>query len=161
MFGMTRGCERCDHQMRYGPGRTTKGHSAICRKRILVELAKTAEGQRRISNATVRLDKTVAELGEPHRADVAQGENVQDGNGQHREDAASTPAVEVPQNLFLYHHVSPGRYPLLLMKTGLSKLTLHPEGLRFSRARQEDTTTAMTMAEMTMCRKLQAWRSTR
>ena len=63
------------------------------------------------------------------------------------------------QNLFLYHHVSPGRCPLLLMKTGLSKLTLHPEGLRFSRAHQEDTTTAtMMMEEQTTCRKLQAWR---
>ena len=69
------------------------------------------------------------------------------------------PQWRCPQNLFLYHHVSPGRCPLLLMKTGLSKLTLHPEGLRFNRARLEDTTTTtMTMVEQTMCRKLQAWR---
>ena len=29
-FGFTVGCPKCDHDQRYGPGRTTKGHSNAC-----------------------------------------------------------------------------------------------------------------------------------
>ena len=45
-FGYTVGCVKCDHDRRYGPGRTTKGHSDACRARIVEELSKTPEGQR-------------------------------------------------------------------------------------------------------------------
>ena len=38
------------------------------------ELAKTDEGQARIAAAAVRLDMTVSELGQRHRADVPQWE---------------------------------------------------------------------------------------
>ena len=41
MYGYTQGCPKCDHDMRYGFGRTTKGHSDMCRSRIMAELAKT------------------------------------------------------------------------------------------------------------------------
>ena len=34
-FGLTKGCQKCDHELRYGPGRTTKGHSDACRQRII------------------------------------------------------------------------------------------------------------------------------
>ena len=76
--GYTAGCPKCDHEMRYGPGRTTANHSEACRNRIMSELAKTVEGQARLSNATARLEKTVNELGEKEMAEqrpVAQGEN--------------------------------------------------------------------------------------
>ena len=48
-FGYIVECPKCDHDRRYGPGRTTKGHSEVCRSRIMAELAKTPEGQRRLS----------------------------------------------------------------------------------------------------------------
>ena len=78
-FGMTRGCPRCDHQLRYGPGRTTSQHSQACRARIMGEIAKTPLGRVRIANASKRLDRTVAEMGEQHRIDVPQGEKLEDG----------------------------------------------------------------------------------
>ena len=75
------------------------------------------------------------------------------------------PQWRCPQNLFLYHHVSPGRSPSTLLKmTGMSKLTVHPEGLsfRFSRVRQEVSTMAMmTMVGRIMRRRFWAWRWTR
>ena len=37
-------------------------------------VAKTDQGQARIAAAAVRLDETVSELGQRHRADVPQGE---------------------------------------------------------------------------------------
>ena len=55
-FGRTVGCTRCDHEARYGPGRTTKGHSDLCRKRIVAELMKTPEGQRRVQDADERVE---------------------------------------------------------------------------------------------------------
>ena len=73
-YGLTRGCAKCDHERDYGPNRTSKGHSKVCRDRIMVELAKTPEGQARIAAAVSRLDKTVADLGQPHRTDLPQGE---------------------------------------------------------------------------------------
>ena len=60
-FGYTVGCPKCDHERRYGPGRTTKGHSDLCRRRIIDELMKTPEGLRRIQNADERLTRTLAE----------------------------------------------------------------------------------------------------
>ena len=75
------------------------------------------------------------------------------------------PQWRCPQNLFLYHHVSPGRSPSTLLKmTGMSKLTVHPEGLsfRFSRVHQEVSTMAtMMMAGRITYRRLRAWRWTR
>ena len=40
----------------------------------MAELAKTTEGRARIEAAVSRLDKTVADLGQPHRTDLPQGE---------------------------------------------------------------------------------------
>ena len=69
------------------------------------------------------------------------------------------PQWRCPQNLFRYHHVSPGSRLPLLMMTGMSKLTLHPEGLRSDKARQGDSITAMTtMEEQIMFKRLQAWK---
>ena len=73
-FGMTRGCPRCDHQLRSGPGRTTSQHS-----QAWGEIAKTPLGLVRIANASERLDRTVAEMGKQHRIDVPQGEKLEDG----------------------------------------------------------------------------------
>ena len=41
-FGLTRGCPKCDHELNYGPGRTSKGHSKVCRDRIMGEMSNTA-----------------------------------------------------------------------------------------------------------------------
>ena len=38
--GYTEGCPKCDHERRYGPGRTTKGHSDVRRSRNVAELGK-------------------------------------------------------------------------------------------------------------------------
>ena len=73
-FGSTRGCPKCDHELNYGPGRTSKGNSKKCRDRFMGELAKTAEGRIRSAAAAARMDQTVAELGQQHRADLPQGE---------------------------------------------------------------------------------------
>ena len=60
-FGFTVGCPKCDHERRYGPGKTTTSHSAACRTRIAEELSKTTEGQRRRTAVEERLRKTVSE----------------------------------------------------------------------------------------------------
>lgn len=52
-YGYTVGCPKCDHERRYGPGRTTKSHSNACRDRIMSELVKTPEGRRRIAAAEI------------------------------------------------------------------------------------------------------------
>jgi hypothetical protein len=72
-YGLTRKCKKCDHERAYCPGRTSAAHSKVCRVRIMKELAKTEEGQARIAAAAVRLDMTVSELGQQHRADVPKG----------------------------------------------------------------------------------------
>ena len=61
VYGYTVGCAKCDHERRYGPGRTTKGHSDACRARIVGELAKTPEGQRRLQAADDRVNRSIAE----------------------------------------------------------------------------------------------------
>ena len=34
-YGPTRGCPKCDHDLNYGPGRTSRGHSKKCRDRFI------------------------------------------------------------------------------------------------------------------------------
>ena len=40
VYGYTDSCTRCDHERRYGHGRTTKGHSDACRSRNVAEVVK-------------------------------------------------------------------------------------------------------------------------
>ena len=61
VYGYTDSCPRCDHERRYGPGRITKGHSDACRSRIVAELSKTPEGQRRLEAADERVNRSIAE----------------------------------------------------------------------------------------------------
>jgi hypothetical protein len=91
-FGLTRGCPRCDHPLQYGAGRTGKPHSKRGRDRIMGELIKTEAGKRRIAAASERLDRTVAEMGQQHRADLPQGENAP-VMGQNQPIAAETPRI--------------------------------------------------------------------
>jgi len=65
-FGLTRGCQKCDHELRYGPGRTTKGHSDACRQRIVECLSGTEEGLRRLAAADERANHYIDEIHEPH-----------------------------------------------------------------------------------------------
>ena len=80
-FGYTSGCPKCDSDLRYGFGRTTRGHSVPCRRRIMGELAKTPAGQERLQAATGRLDWALTDLMEKNLNEQAhaQGENVDDG----------------------------------------------------------------------------------
>ena len=61
-FGYTRGCPRCDHDRTFGPGRTNRAHSQMCRTRITEELSKTPLGQARIAAATERLDRSLYDM---------------------------------------------------------------------------------------------------
>ena len=75
-FGYTEGCPKCDHDLKYGFGRTTKGHSNACRTRITKELAKTDSGRQRIAAASGRLDNFLSDYVEKHSGQQvpAQGE---------------------------------------------------------------------------------------
>ena len=95
-YGLTRGCPRCDHELAYGPNRTSKPHSQVCRARIMAELSKTEAGRIRIGAAAERLDRTAAELGQQHRTDVPQGEQ----NGEVVQHQQPVEPVEPPQNPF-------------------------------------------------------------
>ena len=79
-FGFTSGCPCCEHEMKYGPGRTTRPHSERCRARIMDELAKTESGRARLGFAADRMDRALAEHLEQNdaRQALAQGENVED-----------------------------------------------------------------------------------
>ena len=50
--------------------------------------AKTPLGRARIANASERLVRTVAEMGEKHRVDVPQGEKLEKLDGVQQHDAA-------------------------------------------------------------------------
>ena len=76
-FGFTVGCPKCDHERRYGPGQTTKSHSAACRTRIAEELSKTTEGQRRLTAVEERLRKTVSEAIEQDQVPPVHGGGVE------------------------------------------------------------------------------------
>ena len=69
-YGYISGCPKCEHEMKYGAGRSSAPHSEKCRQRIMEDLAKTDEGQARIARASARLDIAARELGEPLREDV-------------------------------------------------------------------------------------------
>ena len=86
-FGMTRGCPKCDYFVKYGTW-GTRPHSNACRARISAELSKTSTGRLRINAAAERLDKTVEELGQQFRADVPQGEKVEEVVQRQTEQAA-------------------------------------------------------------------------
>ena len=64
-FGATVGCPRCDHDGIWGPGRTSKPHSQICKDRIVEELRKTPVGQARLNSANERLSRASVELSAP------------------------------------------------------------------------------------------------
>ena len=88
-YGHTVSCPRCDHERRYGPGRTTKGHSDACRQRIVAELQKTPEGRRRVDAAEERQHRSVAEeLEQVHGPRGDQANPVHEGgNGDIAGDA--------------------------------------------------------------------------
>ena len=94
-FGLTRGCPRCDHQLLYGAGRTSKPHSHRCRDRLMGEMSKTEAGRRRMPAASERLDRTVAEMWQHHRADLPQGEIAQ-AVGQSQPTAVEEPPEFIP-----------------------------------------------------------------
>ena len=61
VYAYTDSCPRCDHERRESLGRTTNGHSDACRSRIIAELAKATEGQRRLQAADERIHRSLAE----------------------------------------------------------------------------------------------------
>ena len=80
MFGYTSGCPRCDHELKWGPGRTSRPHSERCRTRIMAELAKTESGRLRLGLASDRMDRSVWDHVSKHEDQKAhaQGENVEE-----------------------------------------------------------------------------------
>ena len=70
-FGWTRGCPRCDHERKYGAGRTSKPHSELCHCRIVSASIKTAEGKARVDSANERIDGSLA--GQIERRDNREG----------------------------------------------------------------------------------------
>ena len=62
-FGLTRGCMKCDHKLKYGTWGSSP-HSQACRRRIEAELAKTPSGMARLRTASTRLDRSQGEIGE-------------------------------------------------------------------------------------------------
>ena len=73
--GMTRGCVKCDHFIKYSSWGTAP-HSKVCRDRITAKLMETEAGRIRIGAAVERLDKTVEHLGQQFREDQPQGEKA-------------------------------------------------------------------------------------
>ena len=94
--GMTRGCPKCDHFVKYQTW-GSRPFSNICRTRITAELAKTQAGRIRISAASERLDKTVEELGQRFRTDVPQGEKP-DVMVQHQSEQVIPQFLPIPQS---------------------------------------------------------------
>ena len=96
-FGFTSGCPRCEHEMKYGPGRTTRPHSERCRARIMDELAKTESGCASLGVAADRMDRALAAHLEQNdaRQALAQGENVEDVS-----DVPAPTSVEDPFQTF-------------------------------------------------------------
>ena len=90
-FGYTEGCVKCDHDMKYGFGRTTKGHSDQCRKRITEELAKTPAGMERIMAASGRAERFLTEYHEKGLGD--------DNPAQEESDAVRQNVEPISENL--------------------------------------------------------------
>ena len=78
--GYTANCPKCDHITQYGNGKESQNynHSEACRRRLLDEIAKSEEGQRRIAQAELRAQRSIAEHLErvegPRPPAAAQGE---------------------------------------------------------------------------------------
>ena len=79
--GLTDGCPRCESIKRYGPGRSTRPHSEMCRARIVAELMKTPEGKARIDSANALAEKSIAEQIERAQDPSAMGESRDVGGG--------------------------------------------------------------------------------
>ena len=96
-YGYTRGCTKCEHELRYGANRSGQPHSVICRARIMGELAKTDVGRRRLAAASDRLDRSLADIGEEI---LGQGENA---------DIApkSMPVLETPEEVPKFEKLEP------------------------------------------------------
>ena len=111
-FGYTKGCPKCDNELRYGPGRTTKSHSDSCRDRIIARLLETPEGVHRVRSVTERLDRTLAEYVEhaqqPRPSHGGDDQNVvpvvdrvprtafQDFDAPHVDPRVAAPADDIP-----------------------------------------------------------------
>ena len=81
------------------------------------EIAKTPLGRVRIANASERLDRTVAEMGEKHRVDVPRGRSWRSWMVYNN----MMPLKKYSLNLFLYLP-SPGSCSPLLMSQAKAKL---------------------------------------
>ena len=97
-FGCTVGCPRRDHKRRYGPGGATKVHSKQCRERIMEELSKTPEGQRRLAVVDERRNRALAE----HFERGAQEPHSQGGG-----DGAGDMPNGVPETDLKFEDVAP------------------------------------------------------
>ena len=88
-YGMTRGCPKCDHKLKFGSW-GSRPHSNACRRRIEAELANSPSGQARLKSASTRLDLSVGDVGQRMVDAQPQEENNDEVVVQSR------PAVETP-----------------------------------------------------------------
>ena len=106
-FGYTEGCVKCDHDLLYGYGRTTKGHSDQCRRRIMEELAKTPAGMERVQAAAGRAKVFLENMADQDNEVPAQGEM----RGLRRAPDDDLPAFEPLQPSEFIDNVPIGQEP--------------------------------------------------
>jgi len=60
-IGYTTGCAQCDHILAYGRARPGSQHNDRCRARVMAELSKSPEGQRRLQDCEDRINRALSE----------------------------------------------------------------------------------------------------
>ena len=80
-YGQTEGCPRCEMDMRYGYGRSTKLHSHACRTRMMGCLAQTEAGRQRLAAADERAQQYLSDHVEREATKDPHPQGEMDGNG--------------------------------------------------------------------------------
>ena len=104
-FGFSDRCPRCEHEMRYGKGRSAAAHSESCCQRITEMLKTTPEGRRRLEQFELRVTQNIAnqieQQYEPNanqRADPADG-----GDGHVHQESDARVFVPLPASSAARH----------------------------------------------------------
>ena len=80
-FGYTQGCQRCDHSLRYGYGRTIMAHSEACRPRSYAKLKRTVKGRARIEHMERRPNEAISDEIERQHGEAAEEGPLSKGGG--------------------------------------------------------------------------------
>ena len=71
-YGYSDNCDQCEFIQRHGMGRPGQQHAEACRQRVMDDMAKTPDGQKRFGDLEKRVDRALADYVEDH---VAKGEH--------------------------------------------------------------------------------------